>query len=61
MNKWMELILGILLIIAPIWITAVYLPNWWAATLQFIMGGIIVAIIVVGVLLLILGISDIKG
>ena len=60
MNKWLELILGILLIIVPIWTTMVYLPNWWSAALQFLMGGVIIAIIVVGVLLLILGISDLR-
>ena len=60
MNKWVELILGVLLIIAPIWITVVYMPSWWAAALQFIMGGIIVAVIVVGILFLVLGISDLK-
>jgi type III secretory pathway component EscU len=61
MNKWLELVLGILLIIAPIWITVVYLPNWGIAALQLVMGGVIVGVIVVGILFLVLGISDLKA
>ncbi len=60
MNKWIELILGIILIIAPL---AVAL-SWGMlgqATLEFVMGGIVVGIILLGFLLLVLGISDIKG
>ena len=60
MNKWLELMLGILLIIAPIVICATYLEEWGAAAIQFVMGGVIVAIVLVGALLLILGISDLR-
>ena len=60
MNKWIELILGIILIIAPLYV-ALYWGAWGAATLQFIMGGIIVGVILIGILLLILGISDLKS
>ena len=61
MNKWLELLLGFILIIAPI-IVAINNPaTWGAATLQFIEGGIIVAVILIGLLFLMLGISDLKG
>lgn len=62
MNKWIELILGIILIIAPLYVALSHWgAAWGQATLEFIMGGIIVGVILIGLLLIILGISDIKG
>jgi hypothetical protein len=60
MNKWIELILGIILIIIPLYV-ALYWGAWGQATLQFIMGGIIIGVVLIGLLLIVLGISDIKG
>ncbi len=64
MNKWIELILGIILIIAPLYVALSHWGaawGWGQATLEFIMGGIIVGVILLGLLFIILGISDIKG
>jgi hypothetical protein len=60
MNKWIEVILGIILIIAPLYVALAW-GSWGQATIEFIMGGIVVGVILIGLLLLILGISDIKG
>lgn len=60
MNKWIELILGIIFVIAPLCV-AMYWGAWGQATLEFIMGGIVVGVILLGLLFIILGISDIKG
>ena len=60
MNKWVELILGIILIIAPLYVTLSNWGAWGQATLEFIKGGIVVGVILLGLLFIILGISDIK-
>lgn len=64
MNKWTELIAGLLLVIVPIWI-AFYSQAWeawnfWSAAGTFFKGGLFWAIVMIGVLFLLLGISDLK-
>ncbi len=63
MNKWLELLIGIILVVIPI-LAAVF--DWFSinlgqATLDFIKGGIVIVVILIGILLVVLGISDIKG
>lgn len=60
MNKWIELLIGLILVIVPI-VAAINFPLWGMATSQFIRGGIIVGVILVGLLFIMLGISDLKG
>lgn len=60
MNKWLELIIGIVLVIVPIFCALKFL-NWGIATVHFLMGAVIIGIALIGILLLVLGISDIKG
>jgi len=59
MNKWLELLMGLILVIIPIYAALQY-SSWGAATLYFIMGGIIVGVVMIGLLFLMLGISDLK-
>ena len=59
MNKWLELLLGLILVIAPIWVAMTY-ATWGAATIAVIKGGIVVGIVLMGLLFLLLGISDLK-
>lgn len=64
MNKWTELFAGLLLIIIPI-VVAFYSQNWgawnfWDAAGQFFKGGLFWFIVMIGVLLILLGISDLK-
>lgn len=60
MNKWLELFVGLLLVLVPI-VVAINLPVWGAAAILFLEGGIIIGVILIGLLFLMLGISDIKG
>jgi hypothetical protein len=66
MNKWLEILLGIILIIA-VSVFASYSTHWGSfwnfrhAAWEFFKGGLSWAIIGVGVLLIILGISDINN
>lgn len=63
MNKWVELLLGIILIVVPIVLVtsvATFL-SWGQAAIEFIKGGIVVLLIIIGVVLLILGINDLRG
>jgi hypothetical protein len=67
MNKWAELLLGLVLVIAAIWITW-YSAVWWGsfwdfrlAAWEFLKGGVFWFIVMVGFLFILLGISEIKG
>lgn len=60
MNKWIELLIGLILVIVPI-IAAINYAGWGAATVQFIQGGLIVGLVMIGLLFIMLGISDLKG
>ena len=64
MNKWNELLAGVLLIIIPI-IVAFYSQTWgawnfWSAAGVFFRGGLFWFIVMIGVLFVLLGISDLK-
>ena len=60
MNKWAEILIGLILIIAVVyaWMTNIW--GFGTAALEFLKGGIIWVVIMIGLLLLILGISDLK-
>ena len=64
MNKWSELLFGLVLIIAPIYI-AFYSQNWgiwnfWDAAGTFLKGGIFWFLVMIGVVFILLGIADLK-
>lgn len=64
MNKWMELLLGLILVIVPICV-AFYSQTWgmwnfWNAAGEFFKGGLFWFIVMIGVLFILLGISDLK-
>ncbi len=65
MNKWAEIVLGLILIIVAVllWILTLGLGGWdfGTAALEFLKGGIVWFIILLGLLLLMLGISDLRG
>jgi len=60
MNKWLELLVGLILVLAAVvgWIAS--LDNWGAAALLFLKGGLVWFVILIGLLFLMLGISDLK-
>ncbi len=65
MNKWMELLIGLLLITLPIigaWYSHEYMWSWdfWTAAGIFFRGGLFWFLMMIGVLFLLLGISDLR-
>ncbi|MDO8460726.1 MAG: hypothetical protein Q7S74_06465 [Nanoarchaeota archaeon] len=65
MNKWTELLMGLILVIVPI-VIAWYSQTWgiwnfWTPAGEFLKGGIFWLIVMVGALFILLGISDLKG
>jgi hypothetical protein len=59
MNKWLEILAGLVFIIVAV-IVAITYPSWGAATLAFLKGGVICLVALVGLLFLLLGISDLR-
>lgn len=62
MNKWFEILLGLILIVIPvIVVTAVPLfLSWSVAAVELVKGGVVVGLVCLGLLFLIIGISDLK-
>ena len=58
MNKWIELLLGIILIAAPVMVAFAFSASWGLATLTFLMGGLVVFVFLIGIMFVMLGISD---
>ena len=62
MNKWMEILLGLILVIAPV-VLVLQVPifiSWGTAALEVLKGGVVIFLIMIGLLFLILGINDLK-
>jgi len=60
MNKWLELLLGLVLVILAV-LGWAFLPGGWGeAALNFLKGGLVWLVILIGLLFLMLGISDLK-
>ena len=60
MNKWLEILLGLILLIAAGVAWAVDFWAMGAAALTFLKGGIVWFVIMIGLLFLVLGISDLR-
>jgi hypothetical protein len=61
MNKWTELLLGLILVILAVYAWGIKLWGLDTAALEFLKGGIVWFVIMMGTLFILLGISDIKG
>ena len=66
MNKWTELLVGLILLIGAVaaWIMTPELGSFWnfgAAAWEFFKGGLVWFVIMIGLLFILLGISDLKG
>ena len=59
MNKWLEILIGLVLVVLAVaaWIQ---FPVIGAAALTFLEGGIVWFVILIGLLFLLLGISDLR-
>ena len=65
MNKWLEILMGLILIVGSILVWA-YSSSWGIlnfgpAAWEFFKGGLIWMVIMIGLLFLMLGISDLKS
>ena len=64
MNKWTEIVLGLILIIIAVLVWTLTLPyitwDFGSAAWEFLKGGVIWFVIMIGLLLLLLGISDLR-
>lgn len=60
MNKWLEILIGLILIVAAVYTWMLNLWGFGTAALEFLKGGIIWFVILIGLLFLMLGISDLK-
>ena len=67
MNKWFDLLFGLILVIGAI-VIAFYSPDWWGDFWNFrhaawivLKGGVFWGIVGIGALFVLLGISDLKG
>lgn len=60
MNKFASILIGLLLLAVGIY-GAFALPSWGEAALSFLQGGLIWFVLLIGLMLVILGISDLKG
>ena len=59
MNKFISILFGLILLAAGIY-GAFALSSWGKAALAFLQGGIIWLVLLIGLLLVILGLSDLK-
>jgi len=60
MNKWLELLVGLVFVIAAICAWVINLAGFGTAALEFLKGGLVWVVILIGLLFLMLGISDLK-
>ena len=63
MNKWIELLLGIILVIIPVYVfvTQLQVGGFWAQAILYVLaGGLMLGILFIGLLFLLLGLSDLK-
>jgi hypothetical protein len=61
MNKWLEILLGLILLVVPVYVWAINWIGFGAAALDFLKGGLVWFVIMIGLLFLMLGISDLKN
>jgi len=61
MNKWIEILFGLILLNGAIFTWLVNFWNFGEAALNFFKGGLVWMIILVGFIFIVLGISDLKN
>lgn len=59
MNKWIEILLGLIFVVAAILIGFSF-PTWLTSALVVLMGGLLWFILGIGILLVLLGISELR-
>lgn len=57
MNKWIEILIGVILIVVPI-LLAIIFSSWGIAAIELIKGAVIILVVLAGIIMLAVGISD---
>ncbi len=62
MNKWLKILLGLILVVVPLYLIlpASPLDSWGIATLELIKGGATIIVLLIGVIFIVLGISNLR-
>ncbi len=61
MNKWSEILVGLIFVIIVILMVAYHYPNsWYLSAIALLKGGILWGLLGIGLILLLLGISELK-
>jgi hypothetical protein len=60
MNKWLELLIGLILLVGAIYVWGMNYFGMGTAALEILKGGIVWFVIMIGFLLILLGITDLK-
>jgi len=62
MNKALKILLGLILLIVPLYLIfpGGVMHSWGIATLNLIKGGITIIVLLIGLILIILGIDDLR-
>jgi len=60
MNKWTEILIGLIFVLAAV-LSYFYLPNWFDSAIIVLKGMIILFVLGIGLILVMLGISELKG
>lgn len=63
MNRWIKILLGLIVLIVPLYLIVPGMPleNWGVATWELIKGGITLTVLLTGIVLIVLGISELKN
>ena len=67
MNKWLELLIGLIIVnvmIVLAWFSGEWAGSFWNfkhATWEFLKGGVVWFLLMIGLFLIIIGINDLKG
>jgi hypothetical protein len=59
LNNLIKVIIGLILIIVAVWFSITF-TSWGKATLDLIKGGIVLVVLFIGLILIMLGFSDLK-
>lgn len=63
MNKWLKIIFGLIILAVAILLVFPNMPlaSWGKAAWSLIKGGIVILVILIGIVLIVLGIMDLKN
>jgi hypothetical protein len=60
MNKFITILIGLILLIVPIYVWIVDFANFGTAALSFLQGGIVWLLLLIGAITLLIGLSSLK-